>query len=193
MPVMIRGYVDEETWRVLAELSFFFRQICARELDREVILKLHEQAPELLCKLETILPPGFFNPMQHMILHLAHEALMGGPVSTRWQFAPERKMKDLRQNTGNKCKIEASMAEACLNEEVSSFTTKFYDANIPTKHNPVVRYNAPNPADVPKLSIFIGLGGKSSGAKKFSMTKVERDMISSYILLTMEEVSPYRE
>ena len=49
MPVMIRGYVDEETWRVLAELSFFFRQICARELDREVVLKLHEQAPELLC------------------------------------------------------------------------------------------------------------------------------------------------
>ena len=51
MPVMIRGYVDEETWRVLAELRFFFRQICARELGREVVLKLREQAPELLCNL----------------------------------------------------------------------------------------------------------------------------------------------
>ena len=59
MTVMIRGYVDEETWRVLSELRFFFRQICARELDREVVEKLHEQAPELLCKLEMLLPPGF--------------------------------------------------------------------------------------------------------------------------------------
>lgn len=85
------------------------------------------------------------------------------------------------------------MAEACLNEEVSSFTTGFYDANIPTIHNPVVRYNAANPEDVPKLSIFIGLGGKSSGTKKFIMTKLERDLISSYILMSMEEVKPYLE
>ena len=85
------------------------------------------------------------------------------------------------------------MAEACLNEEVSNFTTGFYDTNIPTIHNPVVRYNAANPEDVPKLSIFIGLGGKSSGTKKFNMKKLERDMISSYILLTMEEVRTYLE
>jgi hypothetical protein len=25
MPIMIRGYVDEQTWLVLAELSYFFR------------------------------------------------------------------------------------------------------------------------------------------------------------------------
>ena len=39
------------------------------------------------------------------------------------------------------------MAEACLSEDVSSFTTGFYDANIPTIHNPVVRYNAANPEE----------------------------------------------
>jgi hypothetical protein len=78
MPVMIRGYVPEKTWRVLARLSFFFRQICARELDTKVIEKLDEEAPVLLCDLEKIFPPGFFNPMQHMILHLAEECLKGG-------------------------------------------------------------------------------------------------------------------
>jgi len=147
----------------------------------------------LLCKLEMLLPPGFFNPMQHMILHLAYEALQGGPVSTRWQFGPERQMKVQRRNCGNKCKIEASMAEACLNEEVSNFTTRYYDANIPTKHNPILRYNAANPEDVPKLSIFIGLGGKSSGAKRFDMQKPERDLIHSYVLHNMVEVKPYIE
>jgi hypothetical protein len=31
----------------------------------------------LLCKLEKIFPPGFFNPMQYLILHLPYEARMG--------------------------------------------------------------------------------------------------------------------
>jgi hypothetical protein len=39
---MIRGYVDEDTWRVLAELRFFFRQICAKELECVVADKLEE-------------------------------------------------------------------------------------------------------------------------------------------------------
>jgi hypothetical protein len=69
---------------VLAELSYFFRQLCAKELDREVVKKLDKQAPELLCKLEMLLPPGFFNPMQHMILHLSKEALLGSTMQTHW-------------------------------------------------------------------------------------------------------------
>jgi hypothetical protein len=32
----------------------------------------------LLCKMEKIYAPGFFNPMHHMILHLPYEAWMGG-------------------------------------------------------------------------------------------------------------------
>jgi hypothetical protein len=169
MPVMIRGYVDEETWRVLSRLSFFFRQICARELDRKVLEKLHEQAPELLCDLEMLLPPGFVQSDATYDLASRGRGFKGGPVWARWQFPPERETKKLRKKTSNKCKIEASIAEAVLNEEVANFTTKHYDANIPTKHNPVFRYNAANPEDVPNLSIFVGLGGKSSGTKRFAM------------------------
>ncbi|XP_051230058.1 uncharacterized protein [Lolium perenne] len=93
--------------------------------------------------------------------------------------------------TGNKCKIEASIAEAVLNVEVANFTTKHYDPNIPTKHNPVLRYNAANNEDVPKLSIFIGLGGKSSGSKPYTTNLHERELIHSYVLNTMVEVKPY--
>jgi hypothetical protein len=64
---------------VLAELSNFFRQLCAKELPRIVIADLEEMAPVLFCKLEKIFPPGFFNPMHHLILHLPYEARMGGP------------------------------------------------------------------------------------------------------------------
>jgi hypothetical protein len=79
LPAMVRGYFPEHVWLVFAELSYFFRQLCAKELSRTVVADLERMAPVLLCKLEKILPPGFFNPMEHMILHLPYEARMGGP------------------------------------------------------------------------------------------------------------------
>ena len=77
LPAMTRGYLPEPVWRVLAELSYFFRQLCTRELSREVIRDLERLASLLICKLEMIFPPGFFLPMQHLILHLPREARLG--------------------------------------------------------------------------------------------------------------------
>src|SRR5664279_4354477 len=81
LPVMVRGYIPEGHWRVLAELSYFFRVLSAKEVSPTVI---KEMALELLCKLERIFPPGFFVPMVHMILHLPTGARIGGPVQNRW-------------------------------------------------------------------------------------------------------------
>jgi hypothetical protein len=44
-------------------------------LDRDC--KLGKNVTCVTCKLEKIFPPGFFNPMQHLILHLPYEARMG--------------------------------------------------------------------------------------------------------------------
>jgi hypothetical protein len=76
--VMVRGYVPEHVWLALAELSYFFRQLCTKELSRTMIDDLENVTPVLLCKLEKILPPSFFNPMHHLILHLPYEARMRG-------------------------------------------------------------------------------------------------------------------
>jgi hypothetical protein len=71
-------------------------QLCAKEIDIKVAEKLDKKALEFICKLEMLLPPGFFNLMQHMILHLAYEVLKGGgAVQFCWQFGPERVNKDL--------------------------------------------------------------------------------------------------
>ena len=75
---MLRGYVPEHVWLVLAELSYFLRQLCVKELSRTVIDDLEKGAPVLLYKLEKIFPPGFFLSMQHLIVHLPYEARMGG-------------------------------------------------------------------------------------------------------------------
>jgi hypothetical protein len=40
MPVMVRGYLPEKVLRVLAELSHFFRTLCAKQICPLVIEKL---------------------------------------------------------------------------------------------------------------------------------------------------------
>ena len=105
LPVMVRGYVPDHVWQVLAELSCFFRQLCAKELSRDVLAKLETNAPLLLCKLEKIFPPGFFNPMQHMILHLPHEARMGGPCRTVGAI----QLRELKSSFVPKVRINAKL------------------------------------------------------------------------------------
>ena len=51
---------------------------------------LRAEIPIILCKLETIFPPGFFDSMEHLPIHLPDEALMCGPVQFRWMYPFER-------------------------------------------------------------------------------------------------------
>jgi hypothetical protein len=95
LPVMVRGYLPDHVWQVLAELSYFYCIFCAKELSKKLVKKLEEVTPVLLCKLEKIYPPGFFNPMQHIILHLPYEARMGGHVHGHWCYSIEIVLKVL--------------------------------------------------------------------------------------------------
>jgi hypothetical protein len=64
--------------------------LCAKQISKESILSLKENIAVLICKLEKIFPRGFFDPMQHLIIHLADEAFLGGPVQYRWMYPFER-------------------------------------------------------------------------------------------------------
>jgi hypothetical protein len=59
LPVAFQGFLLEDVWHCLAELSFFYRQLCAKELSKDIVRSLEENVPVLLCKLEKIFPPGF--------------------------------------------------------------------------------------------------------------------------------------
>jgi hypothetical protein len=66
------------------------------ELEKEILV--------LLCKLEKIFPLGWFNPMEHLRIHLPYEAKVGGPVQYRWMYPFERALKRLKHMVGNKAK-----------------------------------------------------------------------------------------
>lgn len=44
----------------------------------------------ILCKLEKIFPPAFFDVMVHLAVHLPREAMLAGPVQYRWMYPIER-------------------------------------------------------------------------------------------------------
>jgi hypothetical protein len=59
LPIMFRGYFDDDVWTVLAELRYFYRQLCAKEITVEMIQKLEKEILVLLCKMEKFFLPGF--------------------------------------------------------------------------------------------------------------------------------------
>jgi hypothetical protein len=83
LPVMFHEYLNDDMWKVLGELSHFYRHLCAKEIKKEMMEKLEKEIPVLICKLEKIFPIGWFNQMQHLLVHLLYEAKLGGPQQYR--------------------------------------------------------------------------------------------------------------
>ena len=93
LPVMFRGYFDDELWKLFAELSNFYRQLCAKVISKKLMRELENEILVLLCKMKKKFPPGFFNVMQHLPVHLLWEALVGGPTQFGWMYPAEKRIE----------------------------------------------------------------------------------------------------
>ena len=70
LPIGMRGYLNKEIGTTLFELGNFFKQLCSKTLRRLNLEKLDEQIVFILCKLEMIFPPAFFDVMVHLAIQL---------------------------------------------------------------------------------------------------------------------------
>jgi hypothetical protein len=93
MPVMFRGYFKANLWKMFAEYSYIYRQICAKQVSNTIMQRLEKEIAVLVCKMGTVFPPGWFNAMQYLLVYLPSEAMVGGPVQFRWMYSQERKLK----------------------------------------------------------------------------------------------------
>jgi len=94
-------YIDNLICLCMAGIRAFFRDLCTRTLTPDGIQQLHDNIPVLICNLEKIFPPAFFDVMKHLPIHLPHEPSLGGIVQFRWIYPFERSMKALKGNTKN--------------------------------------------------------------------------------------------
>ena len=88
--IVIRGSLPLEVSRNLIDLSCFFRKICPKVLNVEELGALEKRIAVTLCELERIFPPSFFTVKVHLVMHLASEANVAGPVYCHWIYPIER-------------------------------------------------------------------------------------------------------
>jgi hypothetical protein len=107
----------------------------------------------ILCQMEKNFPPRFFNPMQHLLIHLPYEAKVGGHVQYRWMYHIERALIYLQPMVGNRARVEGSIAKAFILKEVAYFSsvcfTEEHNVNAPT-----MRYNVDEEPPYRDLSIL---------------------------------------
>ena len=90
LPVALRGLLPDNVTSVLFDLCAYFREVSAKVLHVRDLEKLEQRIKITLCRMEMIFPPGFFTVMVHLVLHLATEAKIGGPVAYRSMWFLER-------------------------------------------------------------------------------------------------------
>jgi hypothetical protein len=54
----------------------FFRELCSKTVNKDVLNEMKKEIPIILVKLEKISAPTFFNVMMHLAVHLPEEALL---------------------------------------------------------------------------------------------------------------------
>ena len=88
--IAFREILPANIWQALTELSIFFKDLTVIVITVDDMKRLKEDILIMLCKLERIFPPSFFDSMEHLPIHLAYEARVVDPVQYRWMYPFER-------------------------------------------------------------------------------------------------------
>jgi hypothetical protein len=189
MPIMFQGYFDDVVWMVLVELSYFIDNYVLKK-SVEMMEKLEKEILVLLCKMENFFPLGFFNPMQHILIHLPYEAKVGGPVQYKWMYHIERTLIYLKPMVGNRARIEGCIAEVFTFKEVAYFSSVY----ITEEHNvnaPMMRYNVDEEPPCSVLSIFALRGTTVGSSTSYYSTTEERKAALLYMYANIDGMDKY--
>ncbi|GJZ50897.1 zinc finger, PHD-type containing protein [Tanacetum coccineum] len=160
LPYGLQQYLPPDVAKPLIELCLFFKQICSQTLMVDDMLKAQSKVIDILCNLELIYPPAFFDIMIHLVIHLPLEAIFGGPIRPRWMYPFERYMKKLKNYVRNKAKLEGSIAEGYVAEEALTFSSHYF-RDVTTKFNRPDR-NVDCPPPTCQFQVFKSLFLKST-------------------------------
>ncbi|XP_026445460.1 uncharacterized protein LOC113346086 [Papaver somniferum] len=126
LPVAIRPYLRRDVCAPLIELCNFFHDLCAKTLSVSHLDELEKRIPLILCKLERIFHPDFFDVMVHLAVHLPREAKLVGPVGYSWIYPIERFFGTLKRYVKNRARPEGSIVEAYILKECLKFCSMYF-------------------------------------------------------------------
>ncbi|XP_060182429.1 uncharacterized protein LOC132612107 [Lycium barbarum] len=192
MPIAFRELLPSNVWQALTELSLFFKDLTSTTLRVDDMERLEADIPQILCKLERIFPPGFFDSMEHLSVHLPYEAKIAGPIQYRWMYPFERYLGTLKRMIGNKASVEGSICEAYLMKESTHLFSHYFEPHVMTRNHDVDRNDDGGTVEdlEGNLSIFTHPGRLWGEAKKRNLSLEEIKAAQTYILLNCKEVEP---
>ncbi|XP_020874109.1 uncharacterized protein LOC110226513 [Arabidopsis lyrata subsp. lyrata] len=133
LPFIFAELLDRNVHLALSGIGAFFRDLCSRTLQKSRVQILKQNIILILCNLENIFPPSFFDVMEHLPIHLPYEAELGGPVQYRWMYPFERFFKKLKGKAKNKRYAAGSIVESYINDEIAYFSEHYFAEHIQTK------------------------------------------------------------
>ncbi|XP_055960094.1 uncharacterized protein LOC126661596 [Mercurialis annua] len=196
LPIAFREFLHPSVWEPITELSIFFKDLTCTTLKEDDLIEMEKDIAKILCKLERIFPPNFFDSMEHLPIHLPYEAKLAGPVQYRWMYPFERYLRKLKRKVTNKAKVEGSIATGYLYEEIAKFASFYFNDGDPTLPDRLQRNETRDDVvddDVDRLSIFKPNGRPIGASKKRSLEEDEYTAAHSYILLNCPEIEHYKE
>lgn len=191
LPLSIRGMLPTDICRPIIELCNYFREICSKVLDIEILKKIDSTIAVTLCSLEKIFPPSMFDVMMHLPVHLAQQAIAGGPVQYRWMYPIERFLRRLKSFVKNKARPEGAIAEAVLLQECVTLCSMYLHGVETRISRPSRNDNCDTLNSSTHLQIFARDGRKLLGNRYCEMEMNELNKAHAYVLQNCEEVSQY--
>ncbi|GJW79420.1 hypothetical protein Tco_0143395 [Tanacetum coccineum] len=190
LPYGLQQYLPDEVAKPIIELCSFFKQICSSTLMEDDMLKAQSKVVDILCNLELVYPPGFFDIMIHLVIHLHLEALEGGPIRPRWMFPFEKFMKKLKGYVRNKANPEGSIAEGYVAEEALAFSSHCF-RDVTTKFNrPDLNVDPPPPTC--QFQVFRSLCNSIGLRSVIRFDAQELKKVVWYVLHNSPEIDTYR-
>ncbi|KAL0305080.1 UNVERIFIED_CONTAM: hypothetical protein Scaly_2998100 [Sesamum calycinum] len=149
--------------------------ICSTVLRVEHMEQLEKNIVEILCKFEKIFPPGFFDSIEHLPILLAYEAKISPPLEEK-----------------NRARVEASIVEAYMIGEVSTFCSAYFESHVSTRLNRVLRNDDGGPVDPGNL--FISTHPGRPLGSRVAIRYLDVDELKAahrYVLLNHDKIDPY--
>ncbi|KAG8473030.1 hypothetical protein CXB51_034950 [Gossypium anomalum] len=151
LPIALRCCMSKNVTSCIIELSNLMKAICGKVLNVEELEKVQDRAALTLCNLEKIFPPSFFTIMVHLVIHLPHEAILGGPVFLLMDVSYRKSY------CRNKRYPEGSIAEGYLVEECMTFCSRYLE-DAETQLNRPSRNAGLNDHDLAETYLFQSYG-----------------------------------
>ncbi|XP_042383728.1 uncharacterized protein LOC121975883 [Zingiber officinale] len=191
LPVALHRTLSKSVRVPLIRLSRYFRELCSKVISPTEMTRLRRDIAVILCELEKIFPPSFFDIMVHLTIHLATEVQLAGPVHYRWMYPIGRYLGTLKSYVRNRNRPEGSIAEGYLAEECLTFCSLYLADYVETRFNQSSRNDNANIDSTFALDVF-NISGYALG--KAIATKFDTEILKNahqYVLFNCHRLQSY--